>query len=619
MKTFFLSALALFVACLALAIQPSKTHSITGKVVDAEDGKPLIGVSILLKGTSTGTISQTDGTFTISSPTPCATLVFSYTGYETFEFENACEGQPVEIQLKASHEQLSEIMVVAAPSRMKLRKSEYASQGIAALRREPANDWNTEDYDPIEENRFLSVRHKPLSTFSIDVDAASYSNVRRFIRNGQLPPPDAVRIEEMVNYFDYEYPAPDPASEVPFSVVSEVNECPWNPDHKLLLIGLRGRVLTPESLPAANLVFLIDVSGSMSAANKLPLVKSSLKLLVNQLRPQDRVAIVVYAGAAGLVLPSTPGNDRQKILSAIDNLEAGGSTAGAAGIRLAYQVARENFVEGGNNRVILCTDGDFNVGTSSDAELVRLIEQERQSGVFLTVLGYGMGNYKDNKMQKLANAGNGNHYYIDDIDESRKVLVEEFGGTMYTIAKDVKLQLEFNPLQVQGYRLVGYENRLLRDEDFKDDRKDAGEMGSGHRVTVLYELIPAGKPSPWLADIDELKYQQTKIDRKAAKSGELLTLKARWKDPDGHKSKEREWVVVDTDAAAPSDNFRFAAAVAEFGMLLRNSEFKGKATYAHAAELAWSAIGPDPHGYRRELVRLIETVEQLAVPLETGK
>lgn len=603
---------------------PQKHHQLSGTIWD-EAGKPLIAVNVTVKGTSTGTLTDLNGYFELTVADPCATLEFSYVGFKTKTVSNVCEGQPVRVTLEASQE-LSEVVVIGRRVETKTKVITSAMTtlpaGCAADRRaapsgnvqyhETEPDWNTEDYDHIVENRFLAVKNNPLSTFSIDVDAASYSNIRRFIKNGQMPPADAVRIEEMVNYFDYDYPQPEANSEMPFSVSTELNDCPWNPAHKLLLIGLQGRVLTPEDLPPANLVFLIDVSGSMQAPNKLPLVKSSLKLLVNQLRPQDRVAIAVYAGAAGMVLPSTAGNDRQKIISAIDALEAGGSTAGAAGIKLAYQIARENFAEGGNNRVILCTDGDFNVGVSSDGELVRIIEKERESGVFLTVLGYGMGNYKDNKMQKLADSGNGNHYYIDDISESKKVLVEEFGGTVYTIAKDVKLQLEFNPAKVQGYRLIGYENRMLRSEDFIDDLKDAGEMGSGHRVTALYEIIPVGVKTTLLADVDELKYQHTSIPSRAKNTDELLTIKVRWKAPDGEKGLQRDFPVPAAQEQTSSDNFRFAAAVVEFGMLLRNSAFKGSATYADAAKLARSAVGKDPNGYRNELVRMIETVDALA-------
>ncbi len=629
MKITSLAVSALLITAFSFSLA-QQWHQFTGTVYD-ESGRPLIGVSVQVKGSLEGAITDVNGYFQISTADSCATLIFSYTGFQTVELSNVCEGKAVSVHMKQSAESLSEVVVTGRKVKRKTKEIATAISTMPASstgkpmaaphykvrHEETPPNWNTEDYDPIMENRFLAVRDNPLSTFSIDVDAASYSNIRRFIKNGQLPPPDAVRIEEMVNYFDYEYPQPGGGTEMPFTVNTEANECPWNADHRLLLIGLQGKVHTPENLPPANLVFLIDVSGSMQSPNKLPLVKASLRLLVNQLRPQDRVAIVVYAGAAGLVLPPSSGTDRQRILSAIDALEAGGSTAGAAGIKLAYQTARENFAEGGNNRVILCTDGDFNIGVSSDGELVRIIEKERASGIFLTVLGYGMGNYKDNKMQKLADSGNGNHFYIDDINESKKVLVKEFGGTLYTIAKDVKLQLEFNPAKVQGYRLIGYENRLLRNEDFRDDKKDAGEMGSGHRVTALYEIIPAGVKTSLLATVDELKYQQTKTTSEAKKSGELLTVKVSWKAPDGEKSQQRNFPVQDTGSKTSSDNFRFAAAVAEFGMLLRNSEFKGTATYSHAAQLARTATGKDPNGYRNELVRMIETVDALTVPLAT--
>jgi len=431
---------------------------------------------------------------------------------------------------------------------------------------------------------------------------------------GSAPPKDAIRIEELVNYFNYEYPQPQ--DEHPFEVVTEISECPWQPQHRLVHIGLQGKKMPTEHLPASNLVFLIDVSGSMNAQNKLPLLVSSFKLLTDQLREQDRVAIVVYAGAAGMVLPPTSGADKQKIKDALSKLQAGGSTAGGAGIKLAYETARENFVKGGNNRVILATDGDFNVGASSDAALVEMIEQERESGIFLTVLGFGMGNYKDNKMQQLANKGNGNHAYIDNISEAKKVLVSEFGGTMFTIAKDVKLQIEFNPAKVQGYRLIGYENRLLNKEDFNDDKKDAGELGSGHTVTALYEIIPAGVKSDFIADVDDLKYQKNEVKIKG-NAKELMTIKLRYKQPDGDVSQLIEKPIVDnnTPLNQSSDNFRWSAAVAEFGMLLRDSEFKSEANYKHCKQLAEGANGKDPNGYRRELVDMIDTMHSIAEPV----
>src|SRR5579862_9522077 len=366
--------------------------------------------------------------------------------------------------------------------------------------------FNTEEYDAIIENPFLNAIQNPLSTFSIDVDAGSYSNVRRFLQNGQLPPTGAVRIEELINYFHYEYP--QPSNDDPFSINTEVGTCVWNPQHQLVMIGLQGKKIPTENLPASNLVFLIDVSGSMMEPEKLPLVQKSLKMLVDQLREQDRVSLVVYAGNAGLVLPSTPGSEKIKIKNAIDALEAGGSTAGGAGIQLAYKVASQHFIRNGNNRIILCTDGDFNVGPSSDSELFDIIDKEKKTGVFLTVLGYGMGNYKDAKMEKLADKGNGNHAYIDNEMEAKKVLVNEFGGTLFTIAKDVKLKIEFNPAIVQAYRLIGYENRMLNKEDFNNDSKDAGELGSGHTVTAVYEIIPVGVKDEFSQLVDPLKYQK---------------------------------------------------------------------------------------------------------------
>jgi Ca-activated chloride channel homolog len=476
----------------------------------------------------------------------------------------------------------------------------------------PRPDYNTEAYDRIQENIFLDPKKNPLSTFSIDVDAASYSNVRRFLISGQAPPKDAVRLEEMVNYFHYDYP--QPKGPVPVSISSEVSACPWNPDNRLLHIGLQGKAIATDKLPASNLVFLIDVSGSMGSPDKLPLVKSGFRLLVAQLRPQDQVAIVVYAGAAGLVLPSTPGNEKGRILQAIEQLEAGGSTAGGAGIQLAYLTAQQHFKKAGNNRVILASDGDFNVGVSSDAEMERLIEEKRRGGVFLTVLGFGRGNLKDSKMEKLADKGNGNYAYIDNILEAKKVFVNEFGGTLFTIAKDVKLQLEFNPAYVQAYRLIGYENRALRNEDFNNDKKDAGDLGSGHTVTALYEIIPARvKGSRFAGPVDELKYQTNQLHPKAAGSKEVLTLKLRYKDPADSTSKLLQQVVTDrfTDLNHTSENFRFAAAVAAFGLLLRDSEFKGQASHAGVLALAEKARGQDLEGYRAEFINLVKSAQLL--------
>lgn len=466
-----------------------------------------------------------------------------------------------------------------------------------------------ESYSQTVENKFVLVQTEALSTFSVDVDVASYTNMRRFINQGQLPPADAIRTEELVNYFSYNYP--NPKGDDPVRIMTEVGTCPWNNQHRLVKIGVKAREIPSDNLPASNFVFLIDVSGSMWGATRLELVKSSLKLLVNNLRKQDRVAIVVYAGAAGQVLQSTSGSDKQKIKESLDKLTAGGSTAGGAGIRLAYKIAQKNFIKNGNNRVIMCTDGDFNVGISSNRELEQLIEKERQTGVFLSILGYGMGNYKDDKMQILAQKGNGNHAYIDNLQEANKVLVNEFGSTMYTVAKDVKLQLEFNPAKVQAYRLVGYETRLLNKEDFNDDTKDAGEMGAGHTVTAFYEIVPVGVKSNVIGSVDPLKYQDNKIDFRMAANAlpDLLTVKLRYKQPEGNTSKKIEVQVIDSGQNNVSDDFRFASAVAMYGQLLRNSQYKGDATYDSVIELARSGLGNDPNGYRREFVRLAETTK----------
>ncbi len=468
-------------------------------------------------------------------------------------------------------------------------------------------EMNTEAYDKITENQFLGVIENPVSTFSIDVDKASYSNMRRFLNQNQMPPLDAVRIEELINYFDYSYP--QPTDEHPFSINLEMAKCPWNEAHTLISIGLKGKETEVKQIPPANLVFLLDVSGSMDSPEKLPLLKQALKVLLEQLRPTDRVAIVVYAGAAGLVLPSTPCDDKEKIIDAFDDLQAGGSTAGGEGIELAYKVAKENFIQGGNNRVIIATDGDFNVGASSDAEMERLIEVKRQGGIFLSVLGFGMGNYKDSKMEKLSAAGNGNYAYIDNLLEAKKVLGYEMWRTLYAIAKDVKIQIEFNPSQVKAYRLIGYENRMLRREDFNDDKKDAGDIGAGHTVTALYEIIPANSKEE-VPGVDPLEYQKSNV----VKSDNLMTVKLRYKQPDADVSKliERRVKQNDIFTGTPSENFIFSSAVAEFGLLLRGSQFKANANYKHVFAMAKQAKGEDKFGIRSEFLQLIEKAELMA-------
>jgi Ca-activated chloride channel family protein len=588
-------------------------------------------VNITVKGTTIATQTDFNGHYSLDVPDQNAVLVVRAVGF--VKQEKLVGGQKTNIDFymviespKTAEKEagvsvtvteetvIEDVQFYETPAKARGSMVQNLNYSHAKRHSEPYLQHNTEEYQGIQENIFHDPARVPLSTFSIDVDAASYSNVRRYLRQGQQPPKDAVRIEEMVNYFTYDYPEPE--GEHPFSVYTELSTAPWNADHQLVHIGLQGRHIPTDDLPPSNLVFLVDVSGSMNSSNKLGLLKSAFKLLTNQLRSHDKVSLVVYAGAAGLVLPATPGNQKQVIVDALSRLQAGGSTAGGQGIELAYKVAREQFVEGGNNRVILATDGDFNVGSSSNAEMERLIEQQRQYGVFLTVLGFGMGNYKDSKMEILADKGNGNYAYIDDIMEAKKVLVNEFGGTLFTIAKDVKLQIEFNPQYVKAYRLVGYENRKLRDEDFNDDRKDAGELGSGHTVTALYEIIPQNSNSDGglIKEIDPLKYQDRQRESSTGFPGELMTVKLRYKQPQGSSSRLITRVVdrEPAEISTTSDNFRWSAAVASFGMLLRNSEFKGNATYALVETWALGAQGTDPQGYREEFVKLVQSVDLLA-------
>jgi len=604
-----------FLAAIMFAF--SDSGSITGVVTNSQ-GQPIQGVKVLVKGsiTSATVVTDINGNYKIITDRGSKILVFSLAGYQTVE-EKIGERTIINVKLKADVNALQEMVVTRPESRRDMDSKSVSTTAHSGgyhnrVYQRANNNFNTEGYASVNENGFRSVKNSPLSTFSIDVDNASYSNIRRFINMGELPPADAVRIEEMINYFKYDYP--EPYGQHPFSVYTELAVCPWNSRHRLLHVGLRGKAVEKASLPSSNLVFLIDVSGSMSAPNKLPLLKSAFHLLVNELRPRDKVAIVVYAGAAGLVLESTPGYRKEAILSAIDNLEAGGSTAGGAGLKLAYAEAEKNFINGGNNRIILATDGDFNVGVSSNGGMERLIEEKRELGVFITVLGFGMGNLKDDKMEIIADKGNGNYSYIDNLQEARKVLVREFGGTLFTIAKDVKFQIEFNPEKVASYRLVGYENRLLNDEDFNNDAKDAGEMGAGHNVTALYELIPSGSDER-LPSVDPLKYQHSGEGEYTEKnySGEYLTIKLRYKKPDGHTSMLMEKPVRGyvKEISEASDNLKFAAAVSEFGMILRNSEYKGNATLEGASGLARSSKGDDEDGYRSELIRLINTVKDM--------
>lgn len=500
----------------------------------------------------------------------------------------------------------SEVTFSKAKAKKKFGK--IANQGCIVITTHQGNFRidNQESYAVIEENNFERTSLSPLSTFSIDVDKAAYSNVRRMINNGMAVVPDAVKIEEMINYFDYNYP--QPTDDHPFSINTEVVNTPWNKDTKIVKIGLQGKTYDKEVLPPSNLTFLIDVSGSMNSQNKLPLLKSAFKLLVNQLRDQDKVSIVVYAGAAGVVLEPTSGKYKEAILSALDNLYAGGSTAGGEGINLAYKLAEANFKKNGNNRVILATDGDFNVGASSDKDMEKLIEDKRKSGVFLSVLGFGFGNYKDSKLEILADKGNGNHAYIENMQEAQKVFGKEFGGTLFTIAKDVKIQIEFNPSKVQAYRLIGYENRMLEDEDFVNDTKDAGELGSGHTVTALYEIIPIGVKSNYLKEVDELKY--TRLQGSTNYSDELFTVKFRYKKPDGDKSVEMVYIQKDEVNEATQD-MKFASAVALFGMQLRQSKYYNNSNLNDVVALAKLGKGDDTDGYRSEFIRLVSAYQNL--------
>ncbi|MGI9517527.1 MAG: vWA domain-containing protein [Pirellulaceae bacterium] len=478
-----------------------------------------------------------------------------------------------------------------------------------------AGEFNTEAYDEIVENEFLDVLANPQSTFSIDVDTASYSNVRRILNDGSLPPAGAVRIEELVNYFDYNYPQPD--SSHPFSVSIDATSCPWNEQHHLVRIALAGRQIEMERRPPCNLVFLLDVSGSMKSQDKLPLVKSAMRMLTKQLNGDDRVALVVYAGASGLVLPSTSAGEQSAIFDALDQLQAGGSTNGGQGIELAYKIARENFIDNGINRVILCTDGDFNVGVTNQSELIDLIEVSAESGVFLSLFGFGSGNLKDSTMEKLADKGNGVYGYIDTILEARRLLVDQVGATLFTIAKDVKIQVDFNPAQVAAYRLIGYENRMLATEDFDDDTKDAGEIGAGHRVTALYEIVPTGVESP-ARTADESRFVDTVVSEDADPDT-MLVVDLRYKLPDGDTSTKftrelKRPEITDFDEAA--SDFRFASTVAAFGMLLRKSDFAGSLDWDWIVETGSGSVDADPSGLRTEFVQLARKAQAIAESLQ---
>ncbi|MFZ2285526.1 MAG: von Willebrand factor type A domain-containing protein [Bacteroidales bacterium] len=644
---------------LLTSMGPQSQITVKGRVTDLNDN-PLSGVTVTIKEANTSTLTGTDGTYVITPGPGARTLVFSLKGMKPLEEpiagrtvinvrmeadkpsrQDTMEKKPVQDQIMVCQEEyvITESADAVSRGSRAANHSGYPSASYAKAswpQPQPSPDPNTESYAGLTENGYKDPLKNPYSTFSIDVDNASYSNVRRFINLGQKVPADAVRVEEMINYFKYDYPKA--TGEHPFSVYTEAGICPWNKSHYLLHIGLRGKDMDKDELPPSNLVFLIDVSGSMNYPNKLPLLKSAFGLLVSELRAQDRVAIVVYAGAAGVVLESTPGNNHGAIMQALENLQAGGSTAGGAGLMLAYKIAEKNLIRGGNNRIILATDGDFNVGVSDNASMEKLVEEKRGLGVCMTVLGFGMGNIKDDKMEIIADKGNGNYAYIDNIQEARRVLVREFGGTLFTIAKDVKFQIEFNPAYVKSYRLVGYENRILADEDFNDDTKDAGEMGAGHTVTALYEIVPAGSDETGLPTVDPLRYQGAGTVGYSGDSGEgpasdkqayvnklpgngmqpsrrdipseLCNIKLRYKDPDALTSRMFS-KTVSTDikkAGETTDRYRFSAAVAAFGMILRDSRYCGTATLSDVVTLASGARGTDPDGYRAEFIRLVQSL-----------
>ncbi|MGE7773738.1 YfbK domain-containing protein [Chitinophaga sp. NPDC101104] len=608
---------AILLACGQLFAQNVR---ISGKVTDAATKDPIPGATVQILSTKSGAVSNEKGIFSIQVPQKNFSLEVKALGYETTVRKYSSSDTLYLFELKPLKQALQEVVVTGYAPQQKVSYTGssttfsstqiYGSRSADIRLRGNIAPESRDEFSPVNDNRFHYVKQRPLSTFSSDVDRASFSLVRSALDMGRFPDKDAVRVEELINYFDYGYA--QPADGAPVAVHADLAQCPWAPAHQLVRIGIQGKKIPTENLPPSNLVFLIDVSGSMNAPNKLPLVQQAFRLLVKQLRPQDRLAIVVYAGAAGIVLPSTPGNQKATILTAIDQLQAGGSTAGGAGIKLAYATARENFAKNGNNRVILATDGDFNVGISSVDDLESLIQQEREGNIYLSVLGFGMGNYKDNRLEALADKGNGNYAYIDNFEEARRTFATEFGGTLFTIAKDVKLQVEFNPARVQAYRLIGYENRLLADEDFNDDKKDAGEMGSGHSVTALYELVPPGVKLTD-ATVDALKYQMPETAG-AVSSEEVLTVKVRYKNPAGGRSKLISQVLKGT--AAPigdrPESFRLAASVAQFGMVLRKSQFAGTSSYASALELAGGLKGADEEGYRSQFISMVKQAMALA-------
>ncbi len=623
MKTLYKTLLSLALILVTLPAW-AQMGTLTGTFADGKTGEPVPFATILADG-SFATTTDFDGKYTLSLEAGEHKVKFSYVGYidstytvtithgKTTTLNHLASTQTIALGIttvvggKYSKSPSEEVVSIEVLNRNIINNSSSSKKKQKSYTPEPIQ--NTSNYDYINENSFKDPTKDPLSTLSIDVDKASYSNVRGFLKRGQLPPTDAVRVEEMINYFAYDYPQPTDGQ--PFSITMEGSKCLWNDGHQLVMVGIQGKQIQLDTAGASNLVFLIDVSGSMGSSDKLGLVKLGLRMLVENIGPKDYVTIVTYAGASSLALPPTSGKNKNEILAVLNRLESGGSTAGGAGIKLAYKMAREHFIKDGNNRVILATDGDFNVGISSDGELQRLIEKERENGIFLSVVGVGSDNLMDGRMNMLAEKGNGVYYYLDNEMEANKIFVQDMRSTLFTIAKDVKIQVEFNPALVKGYRLIGYETRLLNDEDFDDDKKDAGEIGAGHSVTALYEIIPAGSTEK-VPGINELKYQKTVVTDASA-SGEMFTIKFRYKEPNEKDSKLIvKSIKGDELNENPSANFRFASAVVGFGMLLRDSSFKGDVDFKLVQSLASSSLGADPFGYRAEFLRLVGIANSLS-------
>lgn len=598
----------------------SATGNLKGKITDSKTGDPLVGANVIILNHTWGAATAIDGKYEIKNiPVGVYSVKISYVGYEPKIIHKinieANKTYVVNAELEADF--VLHDIVVSQP-KVLMEKSQANTQSLIMNGQSlysqtggyscgVTSNWpSTEEYNKINDNIFKEVMKNPLSTFSADVDYGSYSNARRYLLQGKLPPKDAVRVEEFINYFQYDYPKPD--DEHPLAIYTEFSNCPWNKENKLVHIGIKGTALEAKNQKPSNLVFLIDVSGSMLPKNKLPLLKRAFKMFTEKLRDDDVISIVVYAGSTGLVLPATKGSDKCKIIDALERLQAGGSTAGGAGMVLAYKTAEENFIKNGNNRVIWATDGDFNVGVSNTRDLVRFLEEKRAKGIFLTVLGFGEGNIKDNRLEQLADNGNGHYAYIDNILEAKKILVDEIGSTLFTIAKDVKIQVEFNPATVKAYRLVGYENRLLNAEDFENDKKDAGEIGSGHSVTALYEIVPR-KDDEKISN-DDMRYQEVSINNSSNFQNEIGNVKIRYQLPNEDKSKLITKVVT-KEIMKPTANFKFAAAVAMFGMHLRDSEFKGDTNLESILKLAENSIEKDKSGYHSEFVKLVKLSENL--------